>query len=155
MARPNKYETNVKPYFKEIKAMAERGLTQKEIAKALHIAESTFQDYLTKYAEFAELLKSKNMQPLIDDLENALVKRALGFEYTEKKQYITTDEDGNKKTHTEITTRYQPPSETAIFGALNRFDPNYKKDAAYYELKRQELELKKAIAKDSAFDLDI
>lgn len=155
MARPSKYDTHVKPYLDKIKAMAEKGLTQAEIAKALHIAESTFQDYLTKYPELSEVLKSKDMQPLIDNLENALIKRALGFEYTEVKKYVTKDEDGRERTHTEIYKRYQPPSETAIFGALNRFDPNYKKDAAYYELKRQELELKKAIAKDGAFDLDI
>ena len=48
-----------------------------------------------------------------------------------------------------------PPDTTAIFGALNRFDPNYKKDSAYYELKKQELELKKAIAESNNFDLDL
>ena len=72
MARPTKYDTHVKPYFDKIKAWAERGATQKEIAKALNIAESTFQDYLNKYPELSELLKSKDMKPLIDDLENAL-----------------------------------------------------------------------------------
>lgn len=155
MARPSKYETAVKPYFVQIKQMLEKGLTEKEIAKALHIAYSSWNKYKVEITEFAELIKSKNMQPLIDDLENALVKRAIGFNYEEKKQYITEDEDGKKKKHTEITTKYQPPDTTAIFGALNRFDPNYKKDAAYYELKKQELELRKAIAKDNSFDLEI
>lgn len=152
MARPSKYETKVKPFFSEIKAMLERGLTEREVAKSLGIAYSTYNDYKVKIPEFAELIKGVDTKPLIKDLENALVKRALGFEYEEKKQYITEDADGNKKKHTEITRKYQPPDTTAIFGALNRFDPNYKKDAAYYELKKQELELRKAIAKENAFD---
>lgn len=152
--RPSKYDTKVKPYFKEIKEGLEKGLTEKEIAKALGIAYSSWNKYKVEITEFAELIKSKDMRPLIADLENALVKRAKGFEYKEVKEVVTEDIHGIKLT-TETVTKYQPPDTTAIFGALNRFDPNYKKDAAYYELKKQELELKKAIAKDNAFDLDL
>ena len=155
MARPSKYESKVKPYFEKIKELLEKGLTEKEVAKTLGIAYSTWNDYKLRFPEFSELIKGKDMKPLIADLENALVKKALGFEYEEKKQYITEDENGNKKKHTEITRKVQPPDTTAIFGALNRFDPNYKKDAAYYELKKQELELRKEIAKSNNFDLDI
>ena len=50
--------------------------------------------------------------------------------------------------------RHQPPNVTAIFGAYNRFDPNYVKDKAYFKLKREELDLKKAIAEANNFDLD-
>ncbi len=153
--RPSKYETHIKPYFKEIKEMLEKGLTEREIAKALHVAYSTYNKYKAEMPEFAELVKSKDMAPLISDLENALIRKALGFEYNETKRYIKKDAEGQPSVvYTEINTKYQPPSETAIFGALNRFDPNYKKDKAYYELKRQELELKKAIAKATNFDLE-
>lgn len=152
MPRPSKYETKVKPYFDEIRKMLERGLTEKEVAKSLGIAYSTYNEYKLKYSEFAEAIKSVDLKPLIKDLENALIKRAKGYDYEEKKQYITEDADGNKKKHTEITTKHQPPDTTAIFGALNRFDPNYVKDQAYYDLKKQELELRKAIAKENAFD---
>ena len=153
--RKNKYDTHIKPHFLEIKQMLEKGLTEREIAKALNIAYSSWNKYKAEKTEFAELIKSKDMTPLIEELENALVKRAKGFNYEEKKQYITEDEDGKKKKHTEITTKYQPPDTTAIFGALNRFDPNYKKDAAYYELKKQELELRKSIAESNNFDLEL
>ena len=68
---------------------------------------------------------------------------------------IREDENGNKKKHTEIMKRHQPPNVTAIFGAYNRFDKDYKKDAAYYELKKQELEVRKALAKDKVFDFDL
>ena len=71
-----------------------------------------------------------------------------------KKQYIDTDADGNTKKHTEIIKGFQPPNVTAIFGAYNRFDPNYIKDKAYYELKQQELELKRMNAESNNFNLD-
>lgn len=157
MGRPSKYQTHVKPHFKEIKEAFNRGVEEKEIAKSLGISVSSWCEYKQKYAEFSELLKrdADKTKQILENLDSALLKIACGFNYEEKKQYITEDEAGNRKKHTEITTRYYPPNATAIFGALNRFDPDYKKDKAYYELKQQELELKKAIAENNNFDLEI
>lgn len=157
MGRPNKYETHVKPHFKEIKEAFERGVDEKEIAKSIGVAVSSWCEYKHRYPEFVELLKrsEEKTKEILKRLDSALLKSAEGFEYTEKKQYITEDDKGNKKKHTEIYTRYSPPNPTAIFGALNRFDPDYKKDKAYYELKQQELELKKAIAENNNFDLEL
>lgn len=157
LGRPSKYETSVKPFFKEIKAAFNKGVDEKEIANSLGISVSSWCDYKNKYSEFAELLKrdEDETKNLLERLDSALMKIAEGFEYQEKKQYITEDESGKKKKHTEIYTKYCPPNPTAIFGAYNRFDPNYKKDKAYYDLKKQELELKKLIAESSNFDLNI
>lgn len=155
MGRPSKYETHIKPYFKEIKEALEKGISETDIAKTLGVSASSWFEYKNKYLEFADIFKNADRSQLLLDLENALIKKAKGFEYQEKKQYIKKDENGEAVTYTEISTKYQPPSETAIFGALNRFDPNYKKDKAYYELKKQELELKKEVAKSNNFDLNI
>ncbi len=155
MSRPSKYETHIKPYFDKIKEALEKGIYETEIAKTLGVSNSSWFEYKTKYSEFADIFKNADRSQLLNDLENALIKKAKGFEYQEKKQYIKKDDNGEVVTYTEISTRYQPPSETAIFGALNRFDPNYKKDKAYYELKKQELKLKKEVAKAKNFDLDI
>ncbi len=157
MGRPNKYETHIKPYFKEIKEAFEKGVEEKEIAKSLGVSVAAWCDYKNKYIEFKELLKRDEdaTKEILKRLDSALLKSAEGFEYQEKKQYITEDANGNKKKHTEVYTRYSPPNPTAIFGALNRFDKDYKKDKAYYELKKQELELRKLIAEASNFDLDI
>lgn len=155
MARPSKYYTHVKPYFKEIEEALERGCNEKDIAKQLGVGTSAWCDYKNKFTEFAELIKGADRSELLKELENALIKRAKGFEYEEKQQSIIDDEEKGRKVQTIIMTRYQPPDTTAIFGALNRFDPNYKKDAAYYDLKKQELELRKEIAKSQNFDLEI
>lgn len=155
--RKSKYETHIKPHFAEIKAAHDRGVDEKEIAKSLGVGTSAWCEYKKKYTEFAELLKRDDdkVKEILDKLDSALIKSACGYEYEEKKQYITEDENGNKKKHTEITQRHQPPNVTAIFGAYNRFDKNYKKDAAYYELKKQELEVRKALAKEKVFDFDL
>ena len=142
-----KYETHVKPFFEQIEKMLNDGASEKQVADALGVSYPSFNNYKRDYAELRELC-NKPRTRLIEDLRSALVKRALGFSYEEMKQYITEDEQGNKKVHTEITTKQALPDCTAIFGALNIYDPEYVKDKKQHELKQQELELRKMIAEN-------
>lgn len=147
VGRKSKYETHVKPYLEQIDKWLNNGASEKQCAENLGISYATWNGYKKRYAEFEELC-SKPRVNLVEDLRSALVKRALGFEYEEKKQYITEDEQGNKKRHTEITTKQALPDTTAIFGALNIYDPDYVKDKKQHELKQQELELRKRMAEN-------
>lgn len=140
-----KYDTHVLPFFDKIDKWLNDGASEKQVAESLGISYATFNNYKVKYPELLELCR-KPRTKLIDDLRSALVKRALGFSYEEKKQYITEDENGNKKKHTEITTKQALPDCTAIFGALNIYDPEYVKDKKQYELKQQEIELRREMA---------
>lgn len=154
--RPSKYETHVKPHLEQIKKWAEQGATEKQIAKELGIAYSTFCDYKNKYSELSVILKEKDMKPLVEELRSALVRRAIGFEYKEKKEYVRIDPlTGKKSKYLEITTRQSLPDTTAIFGALNIYDKSYVRDRANHELRKQDIELRKALAKANNFDLDI
>lgn len=146
--RKNKYDTHVKPYFKDIKDALERGVEENKIAEGLGVSTSSWCKYKNDYSEFAELFKKVDVKEILSRLDGSLMKIACGYEYEEKKQYITEDEDGNKKKHTEITTKHQPPNVTAIFGAYNRWDDKYVKDKAYFDLKQQELELRKQMAEE-------
>lgn len=154
MARPSKYETHIKPYFDDIKKAYEKGVDEKEIAAKLGVSVSSWCEYKNKYSEFAELLKrdEEDTKKILERLDNALLRSAEGFTYEEEKVIAKKDKDGEKIVLVEKYKKYQPPNPTAIFGAYNRFDPNYVKDRAYYNLKQQELELRKAIASDRAFD---
>lgn len=143
--RNSKYKSHIEPKFDEIERMLNDGASEKQVAESLGISYGTWNNYKSQYPEFKELC-DKPRTRLIEDLRSALVKRALGFSYEEKKQYITEGEDGKKKKHTEITTRQALPDVTAIFGALNIYDPDYVKDKKQHELKQQELELRKMIA---------
>lgn len=156
VGRKNKYDEYVKPYFNQIKKWLENGATEKQVAEQLGVAYSTFSEYKLRYPEFMELIKGKDMKPLIEDLKGALVKKALGFEYKEKKEYIKEDPStGQKVKYVEITTKYIAPDTTAIFGALNIYDDTYVKDKANYQLKKEDLQFRKELAKANNFDLDL
>lgn len=145
VGRKSKYETHIKPYFEQIDKWLNGGASEEQCAKQLNISYATWGNYKNRYPEFKELCNKPRVD-LVSDLRSALVKRALGFSYEEKKQYITEDESGNKKKHTEITTKQALPDTTAIFGALNIYDPDYVKDKKQHELKQQELELRRQMA---------
>jgi predicted transcriptional regulator len=140
--RKGKYETHVLPFFDRIDRMLNEGASERQVAEALGVSYPAWNRYKVQYPALGELC-SKPRTKLIEDLRSALVKRALGFTYEEKKQYITEDENGSKKKHTEITTKYAVPDTTAIIGSLNIYDPEYVKDKKAHELKEQELELRR------------
>lgn len=156
MGRKSKYDSHVKPHLEEIRDAYARGVDEKDIAAGLGIGTSAWCDYKNKYAEFAAVLKrdEKATKEILEKLDSALMKSACGYEYEEIKVYTVTGDDGVSRTHKEKTVKHQPPNVTAIFGAYNRFDPNYVKDKAYFNLKREELDLKKAIAEANNFDID-
>lgn len=75
---------------------ARKGLIDKQIAKNLGISEATLYEYQKTYPEFLEALK-RGKAPVDVEVENALLKRAKGFEYEE------------------IHTEYRlPPGETKV-----------------------------------------
>ena len=145
--RKGKYNTHVLPFFNKIDEMLNEGASEKQVAEALNISYAAWNKYKVEYPALGELC-SKPRTKLIENLRSALVKRALGFTYEEKKHYITEDTDGNKKKSTEIYVKQALPDTTAIFGALNIYDPEYVKDKKQHELKQQELELRKMIAEN-------
>lgn len=150
--RKSAYDTHIAPHLDKIKEWVKAGATVKEIAKALNIAESTLHKYKDEKTELADAFACGRANIVIQ-IRGALLKKALGYEYQEKKQYLKKDETGEQVTYTEITTRHQPPSETAGAMLLRNYDESWlDKDSITTQLKQQELELRKAIAKDNAFD---
>lgn len=152
--RKSIYDTEIKPHLEEIKEAAKKGATVAEIAAALGIAESTLYKYKAEKTELSAAFTCGRANIVIE-IRGALLKKALGYEYQEKKQYIKKDEDGESVTYTEITTKHQAPSETAGAMLLRNYDENWlDKDSVTTQLKQQELELKKAIAESNNFDLE-
>ena len=148
--RKGKYDTHVLPFFDRIEKMLNEGASEKQVAEALGVSYPAWNNYKVQYPALGELC-SKPRTELVDKLRSALVKRALGYNYEVKKVYIDEDEKGNKKKHTEIFTKHAMADVTAIFGALNIYDPDYVKDRKAHELKEQELELRRMIAETKDF----
>lgn len=155
MARPSKYETEVKPHLEEIRKAVEAGATVSEIAKAFNINESTIYKYKKEKKEFSEAF-TRGREKIIIEIKGALLKKALGFEYEEEKRVGRKDKNGEQVILVEKYKRYSVPSETAAAMLLRNYDSDWRdSDNQSSDLKRQEMELKKAIAEANNFDLDI
>ena len=141
--RKSKYSTEVEPYLDKIREWASDGATEKEICGVLQISTSTFYEYKNKYSELSRALK-KGRKELVLEIRGALKKKALGFTYEESKQYISEDQDGKKKIHTEKYKKYSPPSEAAGNMLLKNYDETWiSTSPELLKLREQELELKK------------
>lgn len=79
-----KYYTHVESKLMLIEAWARDGIIDEDIAKKLGVAYSTFRKYRDQYEALSAALK-KGKEVADVEVENALFKRALGYEYTERK----------------------------------------------------------------------
>lgn len=140
MARPSKYESDVKPRFQEIKEWLKIGATDKEVAENLGINKATLCEYKKRFPEFNELIKSARKIP-VQDIKAALFKRAIGFTYTEKK-VIESEKNGRT---VETYTKAALPDPASAMILLKHWDTEneWTQDPASLRLKKQEFELKK------------
>lgn len=147
--RKSIYDTVIKPRFSEISDWIKHGATERQVANNLGIAYSSFNKYKAQNKEFMELLKNSK-QSLIVQLRGALVKKALGYKYTEIKKY-TKIEGGNQVQYIEETTKNAAPDVAALNLCLKNYDSeNWANDPQALKLKEKELELKReAFEKDN------
>lgn len=155
MARPSKYDTHIKPHLADIKKAVESGATDEEIATSLGVAPSTLYKYKAEKKELSEAF-AHGREKVVFDIKAALLKKALGFEYEEERRVGKKDKDGEHVVMVEKYKRYCVPSETAAAMLLRNYDKTWlDRDTTSTDLKKQEMELKKAIAEATNFDLDI
>lgn len=110
--RKSKYQTHVEPKLLLIEAWARDGMIQEDIAKKLGVAMSSFSEYKNKYPELTEALKRG--QEVVDvQVENALLKRAMGYRYDE-----VTYENGEEVKR--VNKEVQPDVTAQIFWLKNR-----------------------------------
>ena len=94
---------------------ARNGATDKDLARIMGVSLSTLYEWKRLYPKISEAIK-KGKDVVDAQVENALLKRALGYEYTEK--MIEESSDGYK---TRKTIKFIPPDVTAqIFWLKNR-----------------------------------
>lgn len=95
---------------------ARNGLTDEQIAHNMGIAYSTLRVWKEKYPALSAALK-KGKEVTVLEVENALLKRALGYSYIETRREV--DADGKKKV---VRTEKQvlPDTTAQIFYLKNR-----------------------------------
>ena len=87
----------------------------------------------------------RGKQSIITEIENALIKRALGYEYEEVKTYIKREGDKEIK-HIEKVQKHMPADVGACAILLkNKAPDEYTDNKALLNLKKEELALRKMI----------
>lgn len=114
----------------KMEGWARDGLSNKQIAYNIGVSESTFYGWIDKYPEMEHAVK-KGKEVVDREVENALLKRALGYDAEETKTYMKEDKNGTKQKHVEKTKKHVAADTTAmIFWLKNRkpqdWNENYK-----------------------------
>lgn len=150
--RKNVYDTVIFPNINKIEEWVKSGATEKQICEALGISVSAFNAHKEKM-ELKEALK-KGRASLVLDLRSEMIKKAFKHTLETKKTYVTQDENGSTKKHTEITMKEVDGDTGALHLLLKNYDKeNWKNDWDSYELKQAELELKKKLADDKDWNI--
>ena len=127
------------------------GAIDKDIAAKCGVAYSTFRGWRDKFPALSAALKEG--KEAVDILvENALLKRALGYEYietTHERVKVGVDDDGqpiHEMALTKTVTKEVIPDTTAqIFWLKNRKKAEWRDNAERLEMEREKLELDKRL----------
>ncbi|KZM54922.1 transposase [Aeribacillus pallidus] len=99
-----------------LEGWARDGLTDEQIAHNMGIKRQTLYDWKKKYPDISDALK-RGKEVVDRQVENSLLKRALGYEYEE----VTKELINGTMLITKKVKKYQPPDTTAaIFWLKNR-----------------------------------
>ncbi|CEI81292.1 hypothetical protein BN997_01110 [Oceanobacillus oncorhynchi] len=103
----------------KIEGWARDGLTDEQIAHNIGIKRQTLYDWIKRFPDISDALK-RGKEVIDRQVENALLKRALGYKYDE----ITYEFDEETK---RVTKEVQPDTTAQIFWLKNR-KPNEWRD---------------------------
>lgn len=112
-----------------IEGWARDGLTDEQIAKNIGISRSTLNEWKKKYSDISDTLK-QGKEVIDRQVENALLKRAIGYEYEE----VSEKFEGGILTERKVTKKQVVPDTTAqIFWLKNR-KPSVWRDRAQVDI---------------------
>ena len=100
----------------KIEGWARDGLTDKQIAENMGVAYSTFRDWIKRFPALSAPLK-RGKEVIDRQVENALLKRALGYEYVETTKELT---DLGLTVTKQVTKQVSPDTTAQIFWLKNR-----------------------------------
>ena len=111
----------------QIQAWARNGLTNEQIASNIGISRETLNQWCKRFPDFSDTLK-KGKEVVDIQVENALLKRALGYSYVEitKERVIDYDQEtgeavgSHMKVTKEVTKEVLPDTTAQIFWLKNR-----------------------------------
>lgn len=132
-----------------LQAWARDGLSDEQIAHNIGITTTTLYDWKKKYPAFSEAL-ARGKEVVDIEVENALLKRAKGYDYIETTSELIADKNAKNKAVMKVTkrvTRHVPPDVKALIFWLTNRKPEWRD--------KQEKELSGNIGVNLVVDDDI
>lgn len=137
MAQGKYQEWLTKEGLLSIESWASDGLSNEQIASNMGIGITTLKAWRKKYPSIESALK-KGRAPVVRELENALIKKAMGFEYEETVVESWVDDNGKTRKKATKHTKYIPPDSSALMFLLKNYKPN--KYRNYNDLTKRQIE---------------
>lgn len=106
----------------KVQGWARDGLSNEQIAHNIGINKDTLYEWQKRFSDFSDALK-KGKEVVDREVENALLKRALGYEYDEVTQEPVTDKDTGTtemRVTKRVTKQIVPDVTAQIFWLKNR-----------------------------------
>lgn len=100
----------------KIGGWAKDGLTDEQIAQNIGISRSTLNEWKKRFPDIKDTIK-RGKEVVDRQVENALFKSAMGYEYTEITKELT---DSGMKVTKRVTKQVAPNPTSAIFWLKNR-----------------------------------
>lgn len=146
--RPNAYYERILPNMDKIVEQLRGGATEKQVAINIGVTPSVWKKYKREQKYFRDKCFHAR-EPLVQELRGALIKRGVGFEYTEKEVIEKVTEKGTE-TITKTLYKKALPDVAALNLALKNYDRhNWANDPALLEIKKEELRLKKKASENN------
>lgn len=117
----------------KIEGWARDGLIDEQIAKNIGIRAGTLYEWKNRFPEFSEALK-RGKEVVDREVENALLKRALGYEYTETTREAVQDPSSGEvrmQVTKKVTKQVAPDTTAQIFWLKNRKPDKWRDKPAY------------------------
>nr|DAO00069.1 MAG TPA: terminase small subunit [Caudoviricetes sp.] len=111
-----------------LQAWARDGLSDEQIAHNIGITTTTLYDWKKKYPAFSEAL-ARGKEVVDIEVENALLKRAKGYDYIETTSELIADKNARNKAVMKVTkrvTRHVPPDVKALIFWLTNRKPEWR-----------------------------
>lgn len=111
-----------------LQAWARDGLSDEQMAHNIGITTTTLYDWKKKYPAFSEAL-ARGKEVVDIEVENALLKRAKGYDYIETTSELIADKNAKNKAVMKVTkrvTRHVPPDVKAIVFWLTNRKPEWR-----------------------------
>lgn len=111
-----------------LQAWARDGLSDEQIAHNIGITTTTLYDWKKKYPDFSEAL-ARGKEVVDIEVENALLKRAKGYDFVEITSELIADKNARNKAVMKVTkrvTRHVPPDVKAIVFWLTNRKPEWR-----------------------------